>query len=173
MGNWVALNSPAKSYLSYTFKNQKTMETIKPSVKKTKDAVAEAASTLGGFLAANFAMTLFEKFMPAYGKFSPALGVAGFVPHYQNANDNWKAFGNGVIAAGGAEALKKVTSGQTGFMAKLNAALPGRGTFEGLANYNAFPLRGLGASPVDEMLLSGGMAAAPGQRLLSDELLSM
>lgn len=147
------------------------MDTIKPSVQKTKDAVAEAASTLGGFLAANFAMTLFEKFLPNLGKFSPALGASGFVPHYTNASDNWKAFGNGVIAAGGAEALKKVTSGQTGFMQKINAALPGRGTFEGLASYRPFPLRGLGATPVDEMLLAGGKPAN-GQRILSDALLS-
>lgn len=155
------------------------MEKIVPTVKKTKDAVAEALSTLGGFLSGNIAMALFEKFAPVqFGKFSPVLGAAGVLPHYMGANDIWRAFGNGVMAAGGTEALKKVTSGQTGIIGTINAALPGRGTFgtmQGFGNYSAngsgFPLRGLGASRTDEFLLSG--PAPSGQKLLRDELLSM
>lgn len=152
------------------------MEKIVPTVKKTKDAVAEAGATLGGFLAGNFAMALFEKFLPVqFGKFSPALGAAGVLPHYMGLSDPWRAFGNGVMAAGGTQALKNVTAGQTGFVATLNAALPGRGTFQGIGHYggnggSAMPLRGLGASKVDEMLLSG--PSPSGQKLLTDELLS-
>lgn len=145
------------------------MKEIKPSVQKTKNAFAEGFSTLGGFLFANFAMTLAEKFAPAqFAKFSPVLGAAGFVPHYMNLGDtqkadNLRAFGNGMIAAGGTEALKKVTNGRTGILATLNSALPGRGSFAPIAGF-----RGLGAGDMDAMLLSGGYPSGNPMMLLDD-----
>lgn len=152
------------------------VDKIKPTVDKTKDALAEAASTLAGFVTASFAMALYEKFLPAGAqKFSPVIGAAGFVPHYvPGAGDNWKAFGNGVVACGAVEVLKKVTSGgdPNGIMSKVNAALPGRGTFN-LGNLPLRgPLRGVGATKADERLLHGP-APVRTTRLLTDEMLAM
>ncbi len=150
------------------------MKEVKPTVEKTKSALAQGFATLGGFLAGHFAMALVEKYAPkVVADYSSALGLAGFVPHYvPGANDNWKSFGNGLIAAGGSDAIKKLTNNSSiGVVSMINSALPGRGTFPltGLAG-NMFPLRGLGASDQDARLLAGNPNNG-GVKMLPDELL--
>lgn len=150
------------------------MTTTAAKVKTAKEAALEALATLGGFLAANFSMSLAEKFVPAMAV--PAVGALGIVPHLQNANDYARAFGNGMLAAGASEGLKQLTGGKAkdSLVDKINKALPGRGTFAGFGyvQNGGFPLRGFAGYEVDSHLLNGG-APTVDQRLLSDSYLSM
>lgn len=149
------------------------MEEVKPSLKKTKDAVKEAIATLGGFLFGNFAMTIAEKYLPSQAV--PAVGGVGLIPHFANMDDTSRAFGNGVLAAGVTDGLKKVTAGKDGIVGKLHNALPGRGSFSGMAGYapgNSFELRGFGnVDPMDVARLSG--PAMPAAEIMNEQLLVM
>lgn len=149
-------------------------KSIEKKLKTAKETSLEAGSALLGFLAAMFGMSFVEKLTPAQlMKFVPlAVGSLGLVPHFTKSGDYEKAFGLGMMIAGTSELLKAFTAGQTGILAKVNAALPGRGTFAfnglGYVQNGGFPLRG--ATERDAYLVSGFGAPAP--KLLADEYLA-
>ena len=154
---------------------------IKPTVAKTKSGVGQALAVLGGLLAGNFTMAIVEKFAPSnFAPFSPVVTGPGVIPHFiAGASDNWKAFGNGVMAAGGMQAIRnglswysgKPGSGITDFV---KDALPSRGSFAPIAGYDGQSMMLLrGAAQEDERLALGDAGKVYRTAGMTDEMLSM
>ena len=78
--------------------------------KGAKSGIAQGLLTLLGLGTGCVVMKLVDGKIPGWSV--PALGLTGFVPHIFFDNENANAFGNGVIAAGGANALQRATAGK-------------------------------------------------------------
>lgn len=94
--------------------------------KVAKDGTAQALSIMLGILFGAVGMKLAKDMskgkLPEWAL--PMLGLLGFGAHFLSDNDNVKAFGSAVIAAGGFQALQLIPNDQAGNVAKLKTYVP-------------------------------------------------